>query len=137
MPNRSLTGLRIVLAIAGAFIVFTGLNVALGGISTLGWQGQSAFLEVTDATAYLAQDSHMRFLGGLWTAVGVLFMVAARAPSAYRPVLIFAYGAIFLGGLARLSQLEFDTLFGPDIFGSLAAELIGMPLLFMWTRRSA
>ena len=137
MSNKGLLGLRVVLVLAGAFIVFTGLNVALGGIPTLGWQGQTPFLQVTDATAFSAQDSHVRFLGGLWTAVGLFFIVAARAPSAHRPALYFAYAAIFLGGLARLSQMDFDTLFGPDIVGSLAAELIGMPLLFFWTRRSA
>lgn len=137
MSKRGLLGLRVVLVLAGAFIVFTGLNVALGGIPTLGWQGQTPFLEVTDGTAFSAQDNHVRFLGGLWTAVGLLFIVAARSPSAYRPALYFAYAAIFLGGLARFSQVDFDTLFGPDIVGSLAAELIGMPLLFFWTRRSA
>lgn len=136
MTHLSFTGLRVMLVLAGAFIVFTGLNVALGGIPTLGWQGQTAFLEVTDSAAYSAQDSHVRFLGGLWTAVGLLFIVAARSPAAYRSALLFAYVAIFLGGLARLSQLDLDTLFGPDIVGSLAAELIGMPLLFLWTRRT-
>lgn len=136
MSSWSLVGLRVVLTLAGLFIVFTGLNVALGGIPTLGWQGQTPFLEVTDRAAYLVQDSHVRFLGGLWTAIGVLFIAAARAPSAYKTMLFFAYAAIFLGGLARLSRLDFDTLFGPDIIGSLAAELIGMPLLFIWTRRS-
>ncbi len=137
MTHVSLIGLRVVLALAGAFIVFTGLNVALGGIATLGWQGQTPFLQVTDGTAFLAQDSHVRFLGGLWTAMGLLFIVAARSPAAHRSVLLFAYMAIFLGGLARLSQFDFDTLLGPDIVGSLAAELIGMPLLFFWTLRAA
>lgn len=137
MSNKSLLGLRVVLVLAGAFIVFTGLDIALGGISTLGWQVQTSFLEVTDSAAFSAQDSHVRFLGGLWTAVGLMFIAAARSPSAYRPALYFAYAAIFLGGLARFSQMDFDTLFGPAIVGSLAAELIGMPLLFYWTRRSA
>ena len=137
MTRWELTALRVVLVLAGAFIAFTGLNTALGGIPTLGWQGQTPFLQVTDQAAYLVQDSHTRFLGGVWTALGVLFIVAARAPAAYRPVLYFAYAAVFLGGLARLSQLEFGTIFGPDIVGSLIAELIGMPLLFLWTRRSA
>ena len=137
MTKWSTIGLRVVLVLAGAFIVFTGLDVALGGILTLGWQVQSPFLEVTDRTVFLVQDSHTRFLGGVWTALGVLFIAAARAPSAHKPVLYFAYAAVFLGGLARLSQLQFDTIFGPDIVGSLIAELIGMPLLFLWTRRSA
>lgn len=137
MGRWGLNGLRVVLLLAGAFIVFTGLNIALGGIPTLGWQGQTAFFQVTDGTAYLAQDSHVRFLGGLWTAVGIFFMVAARKPSAHKPALVLAYAAIFLGGMARFSQLEFGTLFGPDIVGSLAAELIGMPLLWLWTRRAA
>lgn len=137
MTRWNAIGLRAVLVLAGAFIVFTGLDIALGGIATLGWQVPTLFLEVTDPAVFLVQDSHTRFLGGVWTALGILFIVAARAPSAYKPVLYFAYAAVFLGGLARFSQLEFGTIFGPDIIGSLIAELVGMPLLFLWTRRSA
>ena len=37
MQNRMI--LRALLAVVGAGIVFLGLNIGLGGIETMGWQG--------------------------------------------------------------------------------------------------
>jgi hypothetical protein len=43
MKNDTVTGLRIVLILAGLVIIFTGVNTAFGGMLTLGWQGQTTF----------------------------------------------------------------------------------------------
>jgi hypothetical protein len=48
MNTPSLVALRIVLALAGAFTVYAGFNKALGGIHTLGWQGESRYIAVTN-----------------------------------------------------------------------------------------
>ena len=65
-PNYLLRG---VLAVVGAFIIFLGLNVGLGGVQTLGWQGGAAdFLTVTNAAVFDVRDSHVRFIGGIWLA---------------------------------------------------------------------
>ncbi|NNF58577.1 MAG: DUF4345 family protein [Rhodothermaceae bacterium] len=136
MTSLGSNALRVVLLLAGAFILFTALNVALGGITTMGWQGDAAFFEVTDESAFLIHDSHTRFLGGLWAGGGLLFFAAAfdlrRFGSALQVVLAF----IVLGGLARFTQARPDLLFSADIAGSLAAELIGVPMLWFWISRA-
>lgn len=64
--NISLLGLRVVLVLAGVVVCITGINLAFGGIRTLGWQGAFDFIQVIDERRFLAQDSHIRFLGGVW-----------------------------------------------------------------------
>jgi len=128
-------GLRTVLLLAGAFITFTGVNIAFGGITTLGLQGSNDFLQVTDPAAYALQDSHVRFLGGLWLGIGLLFLAATRHLLQLAEALKLALALIFLGGLARLTMMQPDVTFGPDIGPSLAAELIVMPILFLWVSR--
>ncbi|WP_310541797.1 DUF4345 domain-containing protein [Phenylobacterium sp.] len=132
-PDRALL-LRAVLALVGAFILYTGVNVALGGMATLGLQGSRDFFTVTDVGAFRAQDSHIRFFGGLWLAVGLVFAAGAARPHALRATLMFCCGLIFVGGLARFSALQPEVMFGPQLLGSVAAELIGMPLLALWLR---
>ena len=128
--------MRVVLILAGLVIIFTGVNTAFGGMLTLGWQGQTTFFEVTDQHSYLVQDSHIRFLGGLWMGIGLLFIFAARNVERQQNVLKFALVLIFLGGLARFSQMQLDITFGKEIVGSLVAELVGMPLLYFWLSRT-
>lgn len=135
MQTVSFWGLRAVLAAAGLFIVFTGINIAFGGMATLGLQGSADFFAVTDEAAYLNQDSHVRFLGGLWLGMGALFVAGAVRPAPLRPALNMAFALIFVGGLARFTMMRPDIVFGPDIVGSLAAELILMPVLYFWTAR--
>jgi hypothetical protein len=135
MTKATLT-LRAVLVLAGLFTTFTGINIAFGGIATLGWQGVDAFFAVTNEHDFLVQDSHVRFLGGVWIGVGLLLLLSPIDLKRCRPALTFVFGLIFLGGLARLGQLNFGVTFGPDIVGSLAAEVIGMPVLYLWLRRA-
>ena len=127
--------LRVVLAAAGAFILFTGVNVGLGGIATLGLQGSRDFFTVTDPAAFAAQDSHVRFFGGLWLGVGLVFAAGAVRPRTLRSALLLCCGLIFVGGLARFSALQPQVMFGPQLAGSVVAELLGMPLLAVWVAR--
>lgn len=136
MSNLSRNGLRLILIVTGAFIIFLGMNVALGGIPTLGWQGQTRFFEVTNEHGYLIQDSHVRFLGGMFGALGVFLMLGATNLRQYAAGLQLAFMLVFVGGLARFTMPRPDVFFGADIVGSLAAELILMPLLFVWLRRA-
>jgi uncharacterized protein DUF4345 len=137
MANANSIALRIVLVLAGLIITFTGLNTALGGMLTLGWQGQTVFFQVTDQHAYLVQDSHIRFLGGLWFGIGLFFILASTNVQKFKGALYLAFALIFLGGLARFSQMHLEITFGPEIVGSLIAELVGMPLLYLWVNRTA
>lgn len=132
----SLVGLRVVLILAGAFIFVQGINIVFGGMQTLGWLGENNFFVVTNAPAFAIQDSHARFLGGLWLGIGSLFCLASLNVQKYRNALVFACCLVFLGGLARFSQMQWDVTFGPKIIGSLVAELVGMPILYFWISKT-
>lgn len=127
--------LRIVLLLAGGFTVFAGLNKALGGMRTLGWQGESSYFEVTNEHAFLVQDSHLRFLAGVYSGLGLVFLLAAADPRRFRGALRVSCALIFLGGFARLTQVRFETTFGPDLVGSMIAEIVVMPILWLWASK--
>lgn len=132
------TLLRAVLAIAGAAIVFLGLNVGLGGIQTLGWQGgQVNFLTVTDPAIFAVRDNHVRFIGGVWLGVGLFFLAGAFAFEKLRTVLVALTAMIFVGGLARFSAADPANLTSASIAPSLVLELVLFPLLGLWVSRTA
>ncbi len=132
----STTALKIVLAVFGALVVFTALNRVFGGIPTLGWQGPSDFLAVAKPAEFAIQDSHTRFLGGVWAAVGLAFLLAPLRLQAMRPVLYFLCAAVSVGGLSRFARPDLSVLFGPGVLVSLLLELVLMPVLAMWLRRT-
>ncbi|MCW3091643.1 MAG: hypothetical protein JWP81_2712 [Ferruginibacter sp.] len=132
MITKRTIGLRIVLILMGLFIISSGLNIGLGGMLTLGWGGPNNFFEVTNMRPYLVQDSHVRFVGGIWLGIGLFFLIAATDLKKYKLNLCFSFALIFLGGLLRLAQMHFEITFGLPVVGSLIAELVGMPLLYLW-----
>ncbi|MFT6943467.1 MAG: hypothetical protein ACI8Z1_004025 [Candidatus Azotimanducaceae bacterium] len=124
--------LNLVVVIAGAAIIFLGLNVGLGGIKTLGWQTTSDFISITDAAIFHAQDSHIRFIGGIWFGVGATFVIGGFAMRAFRPTLIILSAMIAIAGLFRLSGMDSGVIFSAAIAPSFVLELIGFPLLAWW-----
>jgi Domain of unknown function (DUF4345) len=129
--------LRIVLAIFGAAIIFLGLNVGLGGIQTLGWQGGAVnFLTVTDAQIFAVRDNHIRFIGGVWLALGLIMFAGSFAFQRLRTVLIAFTIMIFIGGLARLSGGDLSLLVSADVGPSFFFEIIIVPLLGFWFMRA-
>lgn len=131
MPVHQIV-LRVVLVLGGAFVVATGVDFAVGGIASLGIEGSRDFFTVTNQHAFDVRDNHVRFIGGVWLGVGLVFIAAAVWLQALKPALLACIVLIFIGGLARFSAQQFDLVLGPEIVGSLAAELVGMPLLFLW-----
>lgn len=130
--------LRLVVGLAGIFTIFVGINVSFGGILTLGWMGQPKFLDITDVTQYLVQDSHVRFFGGMYGSAGILLLVAAVTDlRKFAPAIKVVFVLFFMGGLARFTMLRPDVVFGPAIIGSLAAEVILMPILYVWVTRTS
>lgn len=123
--------LRVVLALIGIVVVVLGLNVGLGGIRTLGWQGGGEFLTVSDPALFAVRDSHIRFIGGIWLGIGLVLAAGAVWFERLRVVLVAIAALVFVGGLTRLS----GTL-SPDVLPSLALELIGFPLLGWWIARA-
>jgi len=127
---------RLVLLIAAAFVVITGVNIGFGGMVTLGWQGPTDFLTVTNTHAYQLQDSHIRFLGGLWIGVGLALGLGAWDFEKWAGPLKFSFVLIFIGGVIRFAATPQEIAFSQDIIGSLAAEVILMPLLYLWLKKN-
>ncbi len=124
--------LRVVLFLSAAFILFTGTDVTFGGFETLGLEGRQGFFQVTNENMFLIQDSHIRFLGGVWIGIGLLFLAATFMLDKLQQLLKFCIALVFLGGLARFTQMNTDILLDPNILGSLIAELAGMIILYIW-----
>ena len=132
MSDISSKAFRTILIVLGALNVFLGINVGFGGISTLGWQGQTEFFEVTNQDVYLMRDSHIRYFGGLYFGIGLFLILASTNLRKYQTALNLVFALIFMGGLARFTMLRPDIIFGQDIIGSLLTELILMPILYVW-----
>ena len=128
--------LNSVVVIVGAVIVFLGLNVGLGGIKTLGWQSTRDFVSITDTATFHAQDSHIRFIGGVWFGVGAAFMIGGFAMRMFRSTLIILSAMVAIAGLFRLNGMDTEVIFSAAIAPSLAFELVGFPLLALWLMAS-
>ena len=127
--------LRIILFITGAIVVWLGLNVGLGGVETLGWQGAQGFFTVTDSATFAIQDNHIRFIAGVWLSVGLILIVGSIALHQLRPVLITLTGMVFIGGLMRFTSADGSLLLSSNIAPSLIAELLAFPLLGFWIHK--
>lgn len=128
--------LRVVVALVGAAIIFLGLNVGLGGMRTLGWQMSPDFISITNEAAFRVQDSHIRFIGGVWFGVGATFLIGAFAFAKLRPVLVVLCLIIVFAGFFRASAVDISVIFSADIAPSLLLELVGFPLLAWWLIRA-
>ena len=117
---------------AGIYIVMSGANIGLGGMKTLGLAGSRNFFEVTQQHAYFIQDSHVRFVGGVWLATGLMFLFTVANLQKFHKVLYILCFQILIGGLARISQDNFSITFGPSIIGPILAEIFGAPILSFW-----
>lgn len=132
MSAISSTAFRGVLLILGAISAFVAINVAFGGLATLGWQGPTDYAQVTDPHSYLIRDSHARFYGGVYLGIAAFWILAASNLHKYRVALNLTFMVVFLGGLARLTQQEPSIIFGPELLVSTVVELIGVPALILW-----
>ena len=124
--------LNSIVVIIGAVIIFLGLNVGLGGIQTLGWQTTRDFISISNASTFHVQDSHIRFIGGVWFGVGATFLIGGFAMNGFRSTLIIMSVIIATAGLFRLSGLDSGVVFSAAIAPSIAFELVGFPLLAWW-----
>lgn len=132
---KNIIALRVVLVLIGVAIMFSGLNVGLGGMRTLGWQA-SDFVSITDPTAFGIQDNHIRFIGGIWFGVGALFFVGGFKLALVRQTLVSLSLVVVLAGLFRLSAMDASIVLSSAIAPSMVLELIGFPLLALWLVRT-
>ncbi len=124
------------LILVGFAIIFLGLNIGLGGIETLGWQNSDPFFTVTNDAVFQVQDSHIRFIGGIWFGVGATFVLGGFKQKALRTTLITLCALIAVAGLFRLSNISGGAVFSVAIIPSLALELLAFPILGWWLLRS-
>ncbi|TCL01612.1 uncharacterized protein DUF4345 [Shimia isoporae] len=128
--------LRGLIALIGFAIAFLGLDVVFGGIRTLGWMGPTDFVEVVNPTDFAVQDNHVRFLGGVFSGIGLLFVLGAVAFSRMRTAIMVLCALVFIGGLSRFTTPDFGTLFNMAVLPSLLAELILFPLVGFWVYKA-
>jgi len=126
---------KTILAIVGLFIIYVGINVGFGGIQTMGWQVSPDFVTVADEADFAVQDNHVRFLGGLFGAMGFVMLLAVTNLKRYQSELRLIFIVMFVGGIIRWTSLQPDVIFSANIITSFLAEVILMPVLFFWLPR--
>ena len=132
---RSESLLKYTLLLVGLAISLLGLDFAVGGIATLGWQVAPGYVAIADPMAYQVQDNHIRFLGGLFVATGLTYVIGSFRIGAMRPALISISLMIAVAGLFRLGAME--AALTPSVLPSLLLELLAFPALALWLWRDA
>jgi hypothetical protein len=121
--------LRAALAVTGLATIAVGLDNALGGIDTLGWQGPTGFAVALDPGAFAVRDSHVRFLGAVWGGAGVVFLAASLWLAPLRQAVAVLAALAALGGLARFSSMGPREMLDAGLGLPLAIELVVFPAL--------
>lgn len=127
--------LPFILCLTGLALVIVGLNTALGGMTTLGWQFPPDMMTVTNPENFARHDSNARFFAGVFTGLGLTMAASAAIPTLRRVTAIFLIG-IALGGLLRLLQPGYSPLTDMQLLPSIFAELVLAPALAFWIIRS-
>jgi len=135
MNKISTTALKVVLVMLGLYGIFLAIDFGLGGFKTLGWQGSTDFLQIVDAARYGVQDSHFRFLGGAFAAIGVFIILAVTNLQKYQQALNLVLVLIFVGGIMRFTSGDFKVILSAEIFVALFAETVLMTGLYFWLAR--
>jgi len=126
-PRVSKRLLQITVSILALIPTLTGAAGILTG---------PAFL-TGDASTAANLDSHLRFLSGIFFAVGLAFY--ATVPSIERKGGLFRLAAalVFTGGLARLISLFAAGMPAWPHLAGLGLELAAVPALVVWQARVA
>lgn len=121
---------RGILGLTGLVALVTGANVGFGGIATLGLEGSRDFFEIRHPAEFAVHDSHVRYLGGLWIGIGLLFVASVARLDRLRLAVLASLAFMFVGGLSRLSAPDLSVLVSPLVGASFAAEILLVPFLF-------
>ena len=135
MNTLSSRALKAVFILLGLYGIFLSIDFGLGGISSLGWQGETEFLIVTNAARYGVQDSNFRFFAGGFGVIGLLMIIAATNLKKYQPILHVIFALIFVGGLMRLTSGNSAALLSPEVAVAIFVETILMAVLYFWLAR--
>ncbi|GEP08814.1 DUF4345 domain-containing protein [Methylobacterium gnaphalii] len=119
--------LQRVVAVAALLPVVAGLYGVLFGIDGIG----------TERIVNVSADSHFRYLSGLLTGIGILFMTCVPGIEHKTGLFRFLTLVVVLGGLSRLLGLYLTGVPSLVMLGALAFELGVTPLLCLWQARVA
>ena len=104
---------------AGLYGVIFGINGMEGGVPNI------------------SADSHFRYLSGLLTGIGILFLTCVPAIEDKGRLFRFLTLVVVLGGLARLLGLWLTGVPSLTMLAALGMELGVTPLLCLWQARIA
>ncbi|SFL12561.1 DUF4345 domain-containing protein [Methylorubrum salsuginis] len=107
--------------------VAAGLYGVLTGIDGIG----------TNPTVNVSADSHFRYLSGLQTGIGLLFLTCVPGIEGKATLFRFLTLVVVLGGLARLLGLALTGVPSLTMLVALVLELGLAPLLCLWQARVA
>lgn len=119
--------LQRVVAIAAILPVLAGLYGVLFGIDGIGG----------GTPVNVSLDSHFRYLSGLLTGIGILFLTCVPGIETKTTLFRFLTLVVVLGGLARLLGLSLTGVPSLTMLAALAVELGLAPLLCLWQTRVA
>jgi Domain of unknown function (DUF4345) len=121
--------LQTVLAILGLIPILTGgLDLILGARSL---RVVGSWIPL-DALSDVVLDSQIRFLAAIWFGVGIILYWVI--PSIDRQTKLFRLlmGAIFLGGIGRISSAVLLGIPPVQFIAVIVLELVGVPILVLW-----
>ncbi|HJE24240.1 MAG TPA: DUF4345 domain-containing protein [Methylorubrum populi] len=117
--------LQRIVAVAAILPVLAGLYGVLFGIDGLGG----------GTPVNVSADSHFRYLSGLLTGIGILFLTCVPGFETKTTLFRFLTLVVVLGGLARLLGLYLTGVPSLTMLAALAVELGVAPLLCLWQTR--
>jgi len=135
MNTISSKALKAVLVLLGIYGIFLSIDFGVGGIMSLGWQGGTDFLLVTDAARYGVQDSNFRFFAGVFGVIGVLMIMSVTNLKKYQKILNLMFVLIFVGGLMRFTSGNMSVLLSAEVAVALFVEIVLMTVLYFWLAR--
>lgn len=125
--QRERRTLQRTVALAAILPIAAGLYGVLFGIDGIG----------TNPAVNVSADSHFRYLSGLLTGIGFLFLTCVPGIEDKTALFRFLTLVVVLGGLARLLGLALTGLPSVTMLAALALELGVAPLLCLWQTRVA
>ncbi|MFG5119343.1 DUF4345 domain-containing protein [Methylorubrum sp. POS3] len=125
--QRERRTLQRTVALAAILPIAAGLYGVLFGIDGIG----------TNPAVNVSADSHFRYLSGLLTGIGFLFLTCVPGIEDKTTLFRFLTLVVVLGGLARLLGLALTGLLSVTMLAALVLELGVAPLLCLWQTRVA
>jgi hypothetical protein len=125
--QRERRTLQRTVALAAILPIAAGLYGVLFGIDGIG----------TNPAVNVSADSHFRYLSGLLTGIGLLFLTCVPGIEDKTTLFRVLTLVVVLGGLARLLGLALTGVPSVTMLAALAIELGVAPLLCLWQTRVA